>query len=65
LQFVSTTLSLEQYAGGENLISEFCIVIIKVVAPLQLVELLQVLLQLDMVYQEMQGQVLVACLLLE
>jgi hypothetical protein len=48
------------------LISEFCIIIIiKVVAPLQLVELLQVLLQLDMVEQEMQDQVLVACLLLE
>lgn len=47
------------------LISEFCIIIIKVVAPLQLVEPLQVLLQLDMVEQEMQGQVLVACLLLE
>jgi hypothetical protein len=30
------------------LISEFCIVIIKVVAPLQLGERLQVLLQLDM-----------------
>jgi hypothetical protein len=38
-----------------------------VVAPLQLVEPLQVLLQLDMVEQEMQDQVLVlvACLLLE
>jgi hypothetical protein len=56
---------MNQYTGGENLISEFFIVVIKVVAPLQLVELLQVLLQLDMVYQEMQGQVLVACLLLE
>jgi hypothetical protein len=40
---------MNQYVGGENLISEFCIIVIKVEAPLQLVEPLQVLLQLDMV----------------